>query len=142
MILKKVLLVIIVACATGLTAGAQDAYKDYNAYKQIPIPGDGNWDYLSVDSKNRRLYLSHGEKVDIVDIDKDLPIGEIAGQHGVHGIAIAGPENKGFISNGKSSDVTVFDLTTNKVLAQIPSTGQGVDAITYNPYLHYVLVHN
>ena len=139
-ILSVLLPIIILAAAEAAHAQAQ--FKEYSAYKQIPIAGDGNWDYLSVDGKNRRLYLSHGEKVDIVDIDKDIPVGEIGGQHGVHGIAIAGPENKGFISNGKSSDVTVFDLKTYKILTQIPSTGQGVDAITYNPYLHYVLVHN
>src|SRR5215831_10471166 len=92
---------IIVVLATPCLVHSQNAYKAYSAYKQIPITGDGNWDYVSVDSKNRHLYLSHGEKVDIVDIDKDILIGEIGDQHGVHGIAIAGPENKGFISNGK-----------------------------------------
>jgi len=141
--MRKVILIFFVpAFAATKNTNAQDSYKPYSAYKQIPVTGNGNWDYLSVDNVNRRLYLSHGEKVDIVDIDNDTVVGEIANQHGVHGIAIAGPENEGFISNGKSSDVTVFDLKTNQVLMQIPSTGQGVDAITYNPYLHYVIVHN
>jgi WD40 repeat protein len=135
------ILTILALVGTG-AARAQTGYKSYSAYKQIPVPGNGNWDYLSVDPVNRRLYLSHGEKVDIVDIDKDEVTGEIDNQHGVHGIAIAIPENKGFISNGKSSDVTVFDLRSGKIIQQVASTGQGVDAITYDPFMHYVMVHN
>ncbi len=101
--MRKVILIFFVAAfAATKNTNAQDSYKPYSAYKQIPVTGNGNWDYLSVDNVNRRLYLSHGEKVDIVDIDNDTVVGEIANQHGVHGIAIAGPENEGFISNGKS----------------------------------------
>ena len=121
---------------------AQTAYKPYSAYKQIPVNGDGSWDYLSVDQVNRRLYLSHKSKVDIVDIDKEKVIGEIGDQNGVHGIAVANPENKGFVSNGGNSQVTVFDLKSNKVLEQIQLEAKGMDAITYNPYLHYVIAHN
>jgi len=126
----------------GCFFGEIQAQVLYSPYKQIPVAGDGNWDYLSVDSKNRNLYLSHGDRVDIVNVDRDEVIGSIGDQHGVHGIAIDLLDNKGFISNGKSSDVTVFDLKTRKVLAHVPSTGTGVDAITYNPLLDYVLVHN
>ncbi len=85
--MKKIVMMIMVAAFAAVNhANAQDAYKPYSAYKEIPVTGNGNWDYLSVDNVNRRLYLSHGEKVDIVDIDNDTVVGEITGQHGVHGI--------------------------------------------------------
>jgi YVTN family beta-propeller protein len=133
---------IISLSAVSNNVNAQSSYKEYKQYKSIPAEGDGKWDYLSVDNAGRRLYVSHGEKVEVFNIDKDKHLASINDQHGVHGIAIAKAENKGFISNGGTNDVCVFDLMTNKILTRIPSGGKGVDAITYNPYLHYVLVHN
>jgi DNA-binding beta-propeller fold protein YncE len=139
---RIVCLIIIIGITIPVYTNAQFIYKPYSNYKEIPATGDGGWDYISVDAKGRRCYASHGEKVEVFNVDNDTWIGEIGNQHGVHGIAIAGPENKGFISNGKTNDVTVFDLKNNQVLAQIPSTGMGVDAITYNAFMHYVIVHN
>jgi YVTN family beta-propeller protein len=142
----KISLTLLIAI-TGLSAisnqvSAQSAFTAYKAYKTIPAEGNGNWDYLSIDKDNRRLYCSHGEKVEVFDIDSDTHIASINGQHGVHGIAIATDENKGFISNGGTNDVCVFDLKTNEILTRIPSGGKGVDAITYSPYMHYILLHN
>jgi len=121
---------------------AQKSYKTYKAYKEIACAGNGSWDYLSVDVQGRRLYVSHGDKVEVIDVDKDEKIGEIAAGKSVHGIAIARAEGKGFISNSKSNDITVFDLNNNTVTKTIPSTGSGVDAINYDLFTHTVLVHN
>ena len=118
------------------------AQKAYTAYKQVPCAGNGGWDYLSIDAESRKLYVSHGNKVEVIDIDKDERISEIQAGTSVHGIAIAKAENKGFISNSKSNDITVFDLKTNEILKTIPSTGTGVDAINYDAFTHLVLVHN
>jgi len=66
----------------------------YHFLKEIPIGGDGGWDYLSVDPAGRRLYVSHGTKVVVVDIDAYSIAGEIPDTPGVHGFAIA-PEFPG-----------------------------------------------
>jgi DNA-binding beta-propeller fold protein YncE len=139
---RIIYLIIVIGISISISTNAQSIYKPYSSYKEIPATGDGGWDYISVDAKGRRCYASHGEKVEVFNVDNDTWIGEIGNQHGVHGIAIAIPENKGFISNGKTNDVTVFDLRNNQVLAQIASTGMGVDAITYNTFMHSVIVHN
>ena len=113
----------------------------YHVTKEIPIGGEGGWDYLTVDSPARRLYVSHATKVVVVDLDSDKVVGEIPNTPGVHGIAIAPDLGKGFTSNGRSNNVSVFDLKTLKVSGQI-ATGQNPDAIQYEPLSHRVFTFN
>ncbi len=104
----------------------------YSVIKKIPIAGSGSWDYLTVDEAARRLYVSHGTQVEVLDIDSLAVVGSILNTPGVHGIAIAPEVGRGFVSNGKSSTVTIFDLKTLKAIAEV-ATGQKPDAIIYDP---------
>jgi DNA-binding beta-propeller fold protein YncE len=114
----------------------------YKFYKHIPANDNLRWDYLAADVANRHLFVSHQAKVLIIDMDKDEIIGEIANTRGVHGIAIASKLNKGFISNGATASVTVFDLTTLKTIDTIPGTGANPDAILYDTYTNQVFTFN
>src|SRR5512142_2486357 len=71
----------------------------YRLLKEIPIGGQGGWDYLSVDPVNRRLYVSHATKVVVIDVDKDAVVGTIEPTPGVHGVAVADDLGRGFVSN-------------------------------------------
>src|SRR5579871_2499508 len=113
----------------------------YTVIKKIPIPGSGSWDYLNVDATARRLYVSHGTQVEVVDIDSLTPVGTIPKTPGVHGIALAPELGRGFSSNGQSSTVTIFDLKTLKPIAEV-STGQKPDAIIYDPATSRVFAFN
>ncbi|MEO8762738.1 MAG: YncE family protein [Ginsengibacter sp.] len=106
----------------------------YSFDKKVPLPGDGGYDYLSVDTINHHLFISHGTSVDVVDLRTDIPVGSINSMKGVHGIALATEVNKGFISDGRDNAVVVFDLTTFKKLKIIKITGTGPDAIMYDPF--------
>lgn len=132
--MKPTLLIGLVA----LTAFAGEGYKVLN---KIKIGGTGGWDYLTYDGKSNRLYLSHGSTVEVVDLGAGKVMGQIPQLHGVHGIAVAPELNKGFISNGSSNSVTVFDL---KTLAKIgePATGQNPDAICYEPKTQRIFTFN
>jgi YVTN family beta-propeller protein len=123
------------------TAGS-GADAGYRLLKSIPVGGDGGWDYLSFDGAARRLYISRGTKVLVVDPDAGKVVAEIPNLSGVHGIALAADLGRGFISNGRSDMVTVFDLKTDKVLAEVKSTGQNPDAILYDPATHRVFAFN
>lgn len=112
----------------------------YSVVKKIPIPGQGSFDYLSVDEAGRRLYVSHGTQVDVLDVDSGALVGSIPAQ-GVHGIAIAAEFGRGFVSNGQSSTVTIFDLKTLKTIADVP-TGKKPDAIIYDPATKRVFAFN
>src|SRR5215469_5058262 len=108
------------------------AEEGYVLQKTVPVPGEGGWDYLTVDGAGRRVYISHGTQVDVLDADTCELKGTIADTQGVHGIAVAADVGRGFTSNGRSNTVTVFDLKTLKNLGEV-KTGQGPDAIIYDP---------
>lgn len=129
---------LVLSCA--VSAGAALA-ADYSVTKKIPIPGQGSWDYLTVDESARRLYVSHGTQVEVLDIDSGSVVGNIPKTPGVHGIAIAAEFGRGFVSNGQASNVTVFDLKTLKPIAEVP-TGKKPDAIIYDPATKRVFAFN
>jgi hypothetical protein len=107
------------------------AATGYHVLTEIKIGGDGGWDYLAVDSTARRLYVSHATHVVVVDIDKNAVVGDIPDTPGVHGIALAPELNKGFISNGRGNNVTIFDLKTFKATGTV-ATEMNPDAIRYD----------
>jgi DNA-binding beta-propeller fold protein YncE len=116
----------------GLIAAAAFAAEGYKVIGKIKIGGEGRWDYVAMDSTNRRLYVSHGTSVAVVDPDAGKVVGTIDQLHGVHGIAIAQDLGKGFISNGQSNSVTIFDLKTLAKTGE-PATGKNPDSICYEP---------
>jgi YVTN family beta-propeller protein len=120
---------------------AASAQGGYSVTKKVPIPGTGSWDYLTVDEAARRLYVSHGTQVEVIDIDSLSVVGNIPKTLGVHGIALAPELGRGFVSNGQANAVTVFDLKTLKVITEVP-TGQKPDAIIYDPVTSRVFAFN
>ena len=106
----------------------QSGYRVLGQYK---LGGEGGWDYLTIDSKARRLYISHSTHVLVVDAETGTLIGDIPDTPGVHGIAVVEDVGKGYVSNGRAATVTVFDLKTLKALKQIP-VGKNPDAILYD----------
>ena len=115
--------------------------SSYSVIKKIPIPGQGSWDYLSVDEAARRLYVSHGTQVEVIDIDSLAVVGNIPKTPGVHGIALAPELGRGFVSNGQTATVTIFDLKTLKPIADV-ATGQKPDAIIFDPATSRVFAFN
>jgi DNA-binding beta-propeller fold protein YncE len=136
----KTLVIILLSSLTLLAATAQTP-GSYHVTKKIPIPGQGGWDYLAVDEAARRLYVSHGTQVEVLDIDSGTIVGKIENTPGVHGIAIAPELGRGFVSNGQASTVTIFDLKTLKKISDVP-TGQKPDAIIYDPATARVFAFN
>lgn len=113
----------------------------YHLTKRTVLGGEGGWDYLTVDSKARRIYISHGTHVMVVDADTNAVVGDIPNTNGVHGIALVPDVDKGFTSNGRDNAVTVFDLKTLKVMTTVP-VGRNPDAIIYDPFSKRVFTFN
>ncbi len=112
----------------------------YTLDKSISVPGDGGYDYISIDDVNKHLFVSHGGSVNVIDLKTEKPIGSIDSMKGVHGIAIDNEVNKGFISDGRDNSVVVFDLQTFKTIKVIPVTPKGPDGIMFDPYSKKVFV--
>ena len=105
------------------------------------IASSGGWDYLQVGPVNDWLYVSHGSQVNVLNKKTGDSVAVIENTTGVHGIAFDVANKKGFTSNGRLNTVTVFDMNTNKVLAQIPA-GQNPDAIFYESFSKNIITCN
>jgi YVTN family beta-propeller protein len=127
-LLGSVLALGVVIAATG---SAQAPRGTYAAAGEVRIGGAGRFDYLAVDSPAKRLYVSHGTEVVVIDTDAMIIVGRIADTPGVHGIAIA-PGGRGFVTNGGENKVSVVDLRTLQTLMKV-ETGANPDAIVYEP---------
>lgn len=126
----------------GLLAFAAFGAEGYKVLSKIKVGGTGGWDYLAVDPATQRLFASHGGIVEVVDIKAGKPIGQITQLHGVHGIAVASDVGKGFISNGQSNSVTIFDLKTLQKTGEPAVGGQNPDAICYEPKTQRIFTMN
>ena len=116
--------------------------SSYHVVRRIPIGGEGGWDYATVDTTTHRVYVSHATHVVVLDADRDTVVGDIGDTPGVHGIAIAEPLGRGYVSNGRDSSVTVFDLTTLAPVTRIHGTGRNPDAILFEPGTRRVFTFN
>src|SRR5882672_5102741 len=118
------------AVAFSRPAAPAPGASGYHVIKTVPVGGDGGWDYVFVDSDARRIYISRGTHVVVLDADTYAVVGDISDTQGVHGIAVASDLGRGFTSNGRSNDVTIFDLKTLKSLGTV-KTDANPDAIIY-----------
>ncbi|MDB5272805.1 MAG: YncE family protein [Chitinophagaceae bacterium] len=114
----------------------------YKVSQKVAIAGDGKWDFLTFDHESRRLYISHGSKMQVLNVDTKEIVGEVENTPGIHGIAIVPELNKGYTSNGKDTTVTVFDLTSFKTIQRIKLKGQSPDHIIYDTFSKKIFVFN
>ena len=120
---------------------AQQEFKPYKIQKSIPVSGNGFWDYLAYDNTTNRVFVSHGDCIQVIDVKTGMQEGVINHTPGVHGIALVYVFGKGFISAGKIDSVIVFDLNTYEVTGKI-ATGKNPDAILYDSFSDRVFVCN
>ena len=126
--MEKILLSVLFSLAVAVCR----ADGPYHFIKEIPVGGDGGWDYCSVDSAGQRLYVSHGTEVVVIDLAKDQVCGEITNTPGVHGVAIASDLGLGITSNGREDKAGIVDLKTLQTLSKV-DTAQGPDGMLYDP---------
>lgn len=113
---------------------------DYKVTNTFHIKSSGWWDYIAVNDD--KIYVSHGNQVNILSAVTGDSTDVISNTKGVHGIAFDVAAGKGFTSNGGANTVTVFDLKTNKTLNTIATNGKGPDAIMFEPYTKTIITCN
>src|SRR5213596_2925782 len=113
----------------------------YKAVGRYPVGGVGGFDYIAIDSTARRLYVSHGTQVEVLDADSGKLVGTIADTPGVHGAAIASEFKHGFTSNGRENKVSMFDPSTLQLIKKV-DVGKGPDGIYYDPGTKRVFTNN
>jgi YVTN family beta-propeller protein len=143
----KNLLVILCVVSLLVFATISHAADSYHLLKKIPIPGEGTWDYIGIDSANRHVFVSHGPQLEILNADTYQLDGKIVAPgvdfskpetltgQGVRGGTAAPDLGRGFIPNARDGSVSIFDLKTLKVLS-IVKVGENPDGYVYDPATH------
>src|SRR6202035_2656631 len=145
--MKRFLLSLPLICFPLLpaVAPASAAGPGYHLMKRIPLgaaPGGGEYfDYVTVDSAARRVYLSHGTEVKVLDADNFSVVGTISGLKRCHGVIVLPRLGKGFITDGDAARVAVFDLKTRKITGEIKSSPD-TDSIVYDPASKLIFTFN
>jgi len=139
--IRKVLGLTALSFATAIPGLHAQTKTGLHVLTSFPIHSSGGWDYITVDGATKRVYVSHGMQVNILDAATGDSVGYIPDTKGVHGIALAPEFNKGYTSNGRGNNISVFDLKTNQVLKQVDA-GTNPDAIFYDDFSKKVYAFN
>jgi DNA-binding beta-propeller fold protein YncE len=145
--MKKILLLLpfVSVALLGAVVPASAATPGYHLIKKIPLgaaPGGGEYfDYVTVDSAARRVYLSHGAEVKVLDADNFSVVGTISGLKRCHGVLVLPELGKGFITDGDAAQVAVFDLKTLKITGEIKGSPD-TDSILYDPASKLIFTFN
>ena len=138
---RPLILTLLLSCTLLLPAEPKSADPGLHVIKTYAVGGEGWWDYIKLDSDSRRLYISRGTHVMVIDADSGKSVGDIADTQGVHGIALAPDLGRGFTSNGREAMVSIFDLATLKTIKKVP-VGDNPDAILFDPATKRVFTFN
>ena len=140
--MNKTILILAILAASAAASAALAADPSYAVTRRLDLGAPSRWDYTAIDQVRQRLYVTRGDRVDVLALPAGTPVGSIASTQGVHGVAFAQDLRIGFTSNGKSNTVTVFELESLKPIAEIAVKGQNPDAILYVPEAGKVYVFN
>lgn len=135
------LALLLVGCAHAATANAP-ATAAYAVSAAYPLAGDGHWDLLAVDSQRHHVFVSRGDRVQVMDAVDGQLAGILPATDGVHGIAIASALGRGFTTNGKANTLTEFDLETLQRVRDITLTGESPDAEVFDSPTGHLFVFN
>jgi len=134
------------AVALVLAGSAQDttlllAPSRYHLLKTIPVGGTEGWDYVTMDSEARRLYIGRDDHIDVVDVDAGTVVGKIADLSHTHGLVVVPDLGSGFTSDGDANTSTIVDLRTLKKVGTV-KTGKDPDSFVYDDVTKRVFIMN
>ncbi|MDE2562432.1 MAG: YncE family protein [Sphingomonadales bacterium] len=148
LIVSASLVVMLAACHKPAEPGPQasgspSAASETSAFTvtHVSLPGEGRGDYLLADSEGRRLYVTHGARLHIIDLDTLKPVGEVDGLKYAHGVALDKARGHGFVTDGDLQAVVMFDLSTGKTIKMIPA-GKKPDSILFDPASGMIFAFN
>jgi DNA-binding beta-propeller fold protein YncE len=117
----------------------------YRVLRTIHLGGEGGWDYVTVDSAARRVYIPRSTHILVLDADSGKVVADIQGMSGLHGVAVAPEFNRGFVTGNKSEQegtIYIFDLKTSVLTSAIKSNSVDTDSLMYDPSTKRVYVNN
>src|SRR6516164_5820938 len=142
MTISKITQMLFLTSLTALitsSAQGQPSSSPYHVSQTFHVGGEGGWDYLTVDSEHKLLYVPRSTHTMVIDANTGKTVADIPGQKRNHGVAIVASAGRGFITDGTDASVTVFDLKTYSVLGKV-KTADDADGVIYDPASGKVVV--
>jgi DNA-binding beta-propeller fold protein YncE len=84
------------------------------------IGGEGNWDSLTVDPAAQRLYVAHGTRMQVVDLDSGSLLADIQGFREARAIALDDTGKFAYVADGPARAVKVVDRERLVIDSVIP----------------------
>src|ERR1700687_842438 len=140
--------IVLAICVPLLSPGvfrAAAQNSGYRVLRSIMLGGEGGWDYVTVDSDAKRIYIPRSTHIMVLDEDSGKLIGDIQGMNELHGVAVAPEFTRGFVTGNKSEKegtIYVFDLKTLKLTSAIPSGSIDTDSLIYDPGTKHAFLNN
>jgi YVTN family beta-propeller protein len=125
-------------CALAANSQAADAASPYRISKSISLGAPERWDYLTFEPVSNRIFVAHGDRIDVIDASSEKVVGQVA-VDGANGAAIIPAIGKGYAGSRGGKSVLVFDLNTFKVTKTLPAA-EDTDAIVYDPASKHVFL--
>ncbi len=125
------------------TFAAEDAVstQGYHVIQKVSLPGDGGFDFLTVDNDARRVYITHNDSVQVLDADTLKLLGTVEKVPHPHGVVFLPELGKGYATSGDPGSVVVFDLKTFQHITEIP-TAKDSDVVIYDKSSGKVMTFN
>ncbi|HET7085007.1 MAG TPA: YncE family protein [Rhizomicrobium sp.] len=124
----------------GFAASAAQAQPSYHVTKTVALGAPDRWDYLVYDGPSHRLYVSHGDRLTVLDGKDGSILGQVEGMPGgTHGIGIVHAAGKGYTDDGRAGEAVAFDLETFKTGNRIKAQNDA-DGIAFDPSSGHIFV--
>ena len=131
-----------VAALAASSVGSAHSPPDYAIVKSVPLGAPDRWDYLTFDPGTNAVYVSHSDRLTVVDARDGRVLGEVKGfPGGTHGIAIVSALHRGYTDDGRNGEAASFDLRTLQVKARL-KPAPDADAVVFDPVSGHVFVVN
>jgi YVTN family beta-propeller protein len=136
-----VLAVTLVFAGLAQDTSPHSSPSGYHLLKTISVGGTEGWDYVTMDSDARRLYIGRDDHIDVIDVDSGAVVGKITGLSHTHGMVLALDLGRGFTSDGEANTSTIVDLKSLKKIGTV-KTGKDPDSFVYDEVTKCVFIMN
>ena len=132
---------LLILAGAAWTISAMPGPSGYHVLKTITVGGPQGWDYMTMDSAARRLYIGRGDHIDVVDVDSEAVVGRVTGLSETHGMIPAPDVGRGFTTDSGTNTSTIVDLKTLQKIGTV-KTGKNPDSFAYDEVTKRVFTMN
>jgi YVTN family beta-propeller protein len=112
----------------------------YHVTKTVMLGAPERWDYVVFDPSTHDVFVSHDDRVSVVDGRTGAIVGTVEGMPGgTHGFGISAATGKGYTQDRGARVAVAFDLKTLKAVKRIP-VDEDADSIAFDPASGHVFV--